>query len=39
MDTITEFAYGDRDNSIDIRLLEDGQPQDISGLTRATLNL
>ena len=39
MDTITEFAYRGRDNSIDIRLLEDGAPQDISGLTRATLNL
>ena len=39
MDTITEFAYGDRDNSIDIKLLEDGLFQDISGLTRVTLNL
>ena len=39
MDTITEFAYGDRDNSIDIKLLEDGVFQDISGLTKATLNL
>ena len=39
MDTITEFAYRGRDNSIDIKLLEDGAPQDITGLTRATLNL
>ena len=36
---IIEFAYAGRDNSIDIKLLEDGAPQDLTGLTRATLNL
>jgi hypothetical protein len=39
MNTITEFAFAGRDNAIDIQLREDGLPQDISGLTRATLNL
>lgn len=39
MNTITEFAYAGRNNSIDLQLLEDGAPQDLTGLVRATLNL
>ena len=38
MDTVEEFAYADRNNSIDWQLLEDKVPLDITGLTRVTLH-
>ncbi len=39
MNELVEFAYKGRDNSIDIELREDDVALDITGLTRATLEL
>ena len=39
MNTVIEHAFAGRNNSIDLELQEDGEPQDLTGLTRATLHL
>ncbi|GAG26349.1 unnamed protein product, partial [marine sediment metagenome] len=39
MGTLVEYAYSGLDNEIDLELREDGVAQNISALTRVTLNL